>query len=55
MQNQKVASKLSLLGPVMLDLHGLQLSDQERVRLLHPSVGAVILFSRNYQSRAQVS
>ena len=55
MQNQKVASKLLSLGPVMLDLQGLQLSDQERVRLLHPSVGAVILFSRNYQSRAQIS
>jgi len=39
----------------MVDVHGLELSDQERVRLLHPNVGAVILFARNYQNRVQVS
>ena len=43
------------LGPVMLDVEGLALTDQERERLRHPNVGAVILFARNYQSRAQVS
>ncbi|MFT6408846.1 MAG: beta-N-acetylhexosaminidase [Arenicella sp.] len=55
MQNQKVASKLLALGPVMVDVQGLELSDHERKRLLHPSVGAVILFARNYQNKAQVS
>jgi len=43
------------LGPVMVDVAGTELSDHERQRLSHPSVGAVILFARNYQSREQVS
>ncbi len=41
-------------GPLMLDLEGLVLSDQERERLLHPVTGGVILFSRNYESPQQV-
>lgn len=43
------------LGPVMIDVEGLQLTDLERSRLINPSVGAVILFARNYVSKAQVS
>ena len=43
------------LGPVMVDVEGTQLNDSERERLRHPSVGAVILFARNYSSREQVA
>ena len=35
------------LGPLMVDVAGLALSESERQQLLLPTVGAVILFSRN--------
>ena len=41
-------------GPVMADISGLQLTLQERERLCHPAVGAVILFSRNFESVEQL-
>ena len=43
------------LGPVMADVAGLTLSDAERARLMHPSVGGVILFKRNYESPEQLA
>ena len=43
------------LGPVMVDVAATELSDDERIRLAHPSVGAVILFARNYQDKQQVA
>lgn len=42
------------LGPVMLDLAGLQVSSEEEEILRHPSVGGVILFARNFQSPRQL-
>jgi len=65
--NQKQASQLHSqndlqnmpldmsLGPVMLDVAGLQLEEEDITRLLHPLVGGVILFARNYESSQQVS
>jgi len=43
------------LGPIMVDLVGLELSEVERDILQHPLVGGVILFSRNYESPEQVT
>ena len=42
------------LGPVMVDLAAFELSEHERARLLHPNVGGVILFGRNYRDKAQL-
>jgi beta-N-acetylhexosaminidase len=42
------------LGPVLVDIAGMRLTDAERQRLRHPLVGGVILFSRNFADRAQL-
>lgn len=49
-------NKISLpLGALMLDIEGDCLTVDDRRRLLHPAVGGVILFRRNFVSVAQIT
>ena len=43
------------IGPVMLDVQELSLTDDDRELIKHPNTGAVILFARNYQDPEQVT
>lgn len=43
------------IGPIMLDVMGLTLTQAEKEKINHPNTGAVILFSRNYQNPEQVT
>lgn len=43
-----------ILGPIMLDIEGCTLKQDERDMLAHPLTGGVILFSRNYESVEQI-
>ncbi len=43
------------LGPLMVDVSGLQLRADETLFLSQPAIGGVILFARNFYSREQVS
>lgn len=43
------------LGPVMLDVVGTELNDDDIRRIRHPLTGGIILFARNYRDRAQLT
>ncbi|WP_066269483.1 beta-N-acetylhexosaminidase [Hydrogenophaga palleronii] len=42
-------------APLIIDVAGLSLTTADRQRLAHPLVGGIILFARNWQSRAQLT
>ena len=42
------------LGPIMMDVSGFTLTEAEKTQLVKPSIGGVILFTRNYQNIHQI-
>lgn len=42
------------LGPLMIDIGGLELTSADQKMLQHPLVGGLILFTRNYQNKQQL-
>ena len=43
------------LGPLIVDIPGCELTGDDKEALNHPLVGGVILFSKNFVSKDQVS
>ena len=41
-------------APLLIDVAGTALTARDRRRLAHPLVGGIILFARNWESRAQL-
>lgn len=43
------------IGPVMIDLEGTELKQEEKELLKHPLVGGIIYFARNFESAEQIT
>lgn len=42
-------------GPILIGIPGYELDERSRQQLLHPAVGGVVLFTRNFRNRTQLT
>lgn len=50
----KTRKKMDTLGPVILDIAGCELSQEDKEVLLHPQLGGLIFFTRNFEDFQQL-
>ena len=43
------------LGPLIINVDGLNLSSQEKILIKHDLIGGIILFAHNFESKSQLS
>lgn len=55
LEKTHLKDKIKSPGPVMLDVEGPILNEDDIRRICHPLTGGVILFARNFQNRAQLT
>jgi beta-N-acetylhexosaminidase len=53
--NKHMHEEQANLGPVMLDVVGKELTEDDIRRIQHPLTGGVILFARNFENREQIT
>lgn len=53
--NTRTHEAQAKLGPVMVDVAGKELTEEDIRRIRHPLTGGVILFARNFESREQIT
>ena len=48
-------NKKTAIGPIMIDIEGYALSQYDQDKIAHPNTGGIILFTRNYNDRKQIT